>query len=70
MCGFLQAGSLAQELVIKRLTANGHNKNKITPGLWKYHTRLIQICLVVDNFKVKHVEKEHLEHLKGLLEQN
>jgi hypothetical protein len=33
------------------------------PGLWKHKTRLIAFTLVVDNFGVKYVEKEHVEHL-------
>ena len=38
-------------------------------GLWTYHIKPIQIFLVVDDFGIKYMEKEHIEHLKQILEQ-
>ena len=32
-----------------------------TPGLWKHVTRPIALTLVVDNFGIKYVGKEHLD---------
>ena len=34
-----------------------------TPGLWKHKCRPIQFSLIVDNFGVKYVGKEHMEYL-------
>jgi hypothetical protein len=34
-----------------------------TPGLWKHTTRPIAFTLVVDNFDIKYVRKEHTDHL-------
>ncbi len=39
-------------------------------GLWKHDTRPIQFTLVVDNFGVKYVGKEHAHHLKNTLEEH
>ena len=40
------------------------------PGLWKHNTRPIQFTLVVDNFRVKYTQKEDVEHLKFVIEQD
>ena len=40
------------------------------PGLWKHEWRPIQFTLVVDDFSVKYVSKEHALHLKATLEDN
>jgi hypothetical protein len=45
-------------------------KNKLIPGLWKHNTRPIQFTLVVDNFGVKYVGKEHAQHLKNALKEH
>ena len=34
-----------------------------TPGLWKHKRRPIQFSLIVDNFGVKYVGKEHIDYL-------
>ena len=34
-----------------------------TPGLWRHVTRPVQFTLVVDDFGVKYVGKEHAVHL-------
>ena len=38
------------------------------PGFWKHKTKQIQFVLVVDNFGIKYLKKEDLEHLIHLLE--
>ena len=38
-----------------------------TPGLWKHASRLIQPLLVVDDFFVEYVGREHAEHLANVL---
>jgi hypothetical protein len=54
-----QAGLLANELLEKRLNKHGYQQSKLVPGLWKHDTRPIQFTLVVDDFSMKYVGKEH-----------
>ena len=65
-----QASLLAQELLATRLAKHGYEQSKLTPGLWTHANKLIQLCLVVDNFGVKHVGKEHAIHLKTIIKQH
>ncbi len=39
------------------------------PGLWQHKTRLISFTLVVDNFCVKYVGKEYVDHLIWCIKQ-
>ncbi len=68
MYGLPQSGLIANELLEKRLNEHGYRQSKLVPGLWQHNTRLIQFSLVVDNFGVKYVGKEHARHLKKILE--
>ena len=61
--GLPQAGILANKLLRKRLLPHGHYKCSNTPGLWKHHMQPISFTLVVNNFGVKYVGKEHVDHL-------
>jgi hypothetical protein len=70
MYGLPQAGLLANELLEKRLNKNGYFQSKLVAGLWAHKTRPIQFTLVVDDFGVKYVGKEHAEHLLTTLEQH
>ena len=70
MYGLPQAGLLANELLEKRLNQHGYRQSKLVPGLWKHDWRPIQFTLVVDDFGVKYVGKEHAMHLKRALEEN
>ena len=38
------------------------------PALWKHKTKPIQFVLVVDNFGIKYLNREDLDHLIQLLE--
>ncbi|KAL7535731.1 hypothetical protein ACHAXR_006701 [Thalassiosira sp. AJA248-18] len=68
MYGLPQAGLLANKLLEKRLNENGYCQTKLVPGLWKHDWRPIQFTLVVNDFGVKYIGKEHAIHLKGTLE--
>jgi hypothetical protein len=68
MYGLPQAGLLANELLEKRLNKRGYHQSKLVPGLWKHEWRPIKFTLVVDDFGVKYVGKEHALHLKATLE--
>ena len=70
MYGLPQAGLLANKLLQKRLNKRGYHQSKLVPGLWKHEWRPIQFTLVVDDFGVKYVGKEHALHLKSTLEDN
>ena len=69
MYGLPQAGKIAQELLEKRLQANGYNQSKINPGFWTHSWGPICFALCVDDFGVKYVGKSHADHLiKTLME--
>ena len=70
MHGLPQVGIIAQELLADRLQNHGYTQSETTPGLWSHKSRPIQFSLVVDNFGVKYVGKEHALHLKQALEQD
>ncbi len=61
--GLPQAGILANKLLRKCLLPHGYFECPNTPGLWKHATRPILFTLVVDDFEVKYVGKEHADHL-------
>jgi hypothetical protein len=63
MYGFLQAGIIVQEILAKRLKEHGYAQSKTTPGLWTHEWHPITFSLVVDNFEVKYIGKEHAQHL-------
>jgi hypothetical protein len=61
--GLPQAGILANKLLRKRLAPHGYHECVNTPGLWRHEWRPITFSLVVDDFGVKYVGKEHADHL-------
>ncbi len=61
--GLPQAGILANKLLRKRLAPHGYYECTNTPGLWSHEWRPITFILVVDDFGVKYVGKEHANHL-------
>lgn len=63
MYGLPQAGILANKLLAKRLATKGYYQTRHTPGLWKHQFCPVQFSLVVDDFGVKYVGKEHANHL-------
>jgi hypothetical protein len=67
MYGLKQAGLLANQLLQTRLAPFGYYPARHTPGLWLHKTRPISFTLVVDDFTVKYVGKQHAEHLRNAL---
>ena len=63
MYGLPQAGIIAQELLAKRLAEHGYYQSNIVNGLWKHKNRPISFCLVVDDFAVKYVNRQDVDHL-------
>jgi hypothetical protein len=67
MYGLKQAGLLANQLLQTRLAPFGYYPARHTPGLWLPKTRPISFSLVVDDFAVKYVGKQHADHLRNAL---
>ena len=61
--GFPQAGKLANTLLKQPLSTYGYIKCMHTPGLWRHIFRPVQFTLVVDDFGVKFVGIEQLQHI-------
>jgi hypothetical protein len=67
MYGLKQAGLLANHLLQTRLAPFGYYPARHTPGLWLHKTRPISFTLLVDDFAVKYVGKQHADHLRNAL---
>ena len=65
--GLPQSGRLANKQNTKFLEPERYYEVIHTPGLWRHKTPPIQFTLVVDNFGVKYVGKEHADHLLRIL---
>jgi hypothetical protein len=59
---------LANNLFHGRSEKEGYYKAATTPGLWKHKWRLIQFCLIVNDFGTEYVGIEHFNHLLAVLE--
>jgi hypothetical protein len=62
-----QAGLLANKLLQTGSAPFGYYPARHTPGLWLLRTRSVSFTLVVDDFAVKYVCKQHAEHLRNAL---
>jgi hypothetical protein len=67
MYGLKQAGLLANQLLQTRLAPFGYYPARHTPGLWLHKTRPISSTLIVDDFTVRYVGKQHAEHIWNAL---
>ena len=65
--GLPQVGVLANKLLKERLARHGYFEQPHTPGLWKHVTRPIWFNLCVDDFDIKYIRQEHLQHLYDAL---
>ena len=63
MPGLKQAGRIANDRLTIQLAKLGYRPVPITPSLWTHDTRPVDFSLVVDDFGVKYVGKEHAMHL-------
>ena len=61
--GLPQSGMLANRQLIVRLEKEGYYEARTTPGLWRHKWRPIPFFLVMDDFGVEYVGKQHAEHL-------
>ena len=60
--GLPQAGILANKKLRRKLAPFGYFETN-TPGLWKHVSRPLTFTLVVDDFGVKYVNKDDVDHL-------
>ena len=65
--GLPQSGRLSNEKLVPVLEKAGYLQSSHTPGLFKHETRPVAFSLVVDDFGVKYVGKEHADHLLDTL---
>jgi hypothetical protein len=63
MYGLKQSGLLTNKLLHKSLSPFGYYPARHTPGLWLHKTRPIAFSLIVDDFAVKYVGKQHADRL-------
>ncbi len=61
--GLPQAGILANKWLRQKLAPFGYYECVNMPGLWYHVSRPISFTLVVDDFSIKYVGKEHADHL-------
>jgi hypothetical protein len=62
-----QAGILANKFIKERMARLRFFKQSHTPGLWKPVICPVWFNLCVDNFGMKYIECEHLQHLYNAL---
>ena len=70
MYGLPQSGLLAQQLLEKRLNAEGYHQSELTPGFWTHEWRPVSFSLCVDDFGVKYTGKQHADHLMSVLKKH
>ena len=63
MYGLPQAGRIANDQLKKRLASYEYFERPHTPGMWKHVSRPTQFTLVVDDFGIKYVGQENIDHL-------
>lgn len=61
--GLKQAGIIAHERLSKYLNKFGYKECQYTPSLWKHESLPISFMLVVDDLRVKFVNKNLAQHL-------
>jgi hypothetical protein len=65
-----QAGLLANHLLQTSLAPFGYYPAHHTPGLWLHKIMPIAFSLIVDDFTIKYVGKQHTDHLRNALLQS
>ena len=63
MWGLPQVGILANKCLQRKLALFGYFECVNTPGLWYHKSRPITFTLVVDDFGVKYVSQDDIDHL-------
>ncbi len=55
--------SLQRNYYKNAFLAAGYSQSKLTPGYWKHEWHPISFILVIDDFGIKYIGKEHVMHL-------
>ena len=58
-----------QQQLEERLEKHGYKQSNIIPGFWTHKWQPISFTLLVDNFGVKYVGKDHVEHLLAAIKE-
>ena len=64
-----QTGKSENKYLREKLLPHGYYEMSHTPGFWKYISRPIDFCIVVDNFGVKYVGEYNAHHLINSLKE-
>jgi hypothetical protein len=67
MYGLPQADIIAQDLLTKYYHKAGYRQSTITPGYWRHDWHPISFALIVNNFGVKYINKNNINHLTSIL---
>jgi hypothetical protein len=70
MYGLKQAGLPANHLLQTRLAPFGYYPARHTPGLWLHKTRPIAFSIIVDDFSINYVAKQHADNPRNALLQS
>ena len=65
--GLPKSDILAKNLLRSRLEKEGYYETATTPGLWQQKWRPIMFCIIVDDFGVEYVVKQHAKNLAMIL---
>jgi hypothetical protein len=68
--GLPQAGILANKRLRQKLSLFGYFESTNTPDLWYHKTRPSMFTLVVDDFGVKNMSKDDVDHLIASIKKN
>jgi hypothetical protein len=63
MWGLPQAGILANKLLRRKLAPFGYYECVNTPSLWYHELQPITFILMVDDFGIKYVSQDDIDHL-------
>ena len=63
MYGLRQAAILAYKYIKDNLEPYGYHPIPGTTGMWKHESRPISFCLCVDDFGIKYINKQDVDHL-------
>ena len=66
--GIKQTGKIAHYQIKKHLAKFNYQPCHFTTSLWRHKTRPISFTLVVKNFGIKYVGKQHAQHLINALQ--
>ena len=67
MYGLPQSGILSQQLLEKRLNKKDYSQDKLVTGICTHSWLPVTFTLCVDDFGVKYVGKQHVDHLMTVL---